>query len=606
LKDFLHADRPHIGLITNHGYGGADIPFGGAPDTGGQNVYVNAYARALDQLGYKVTIYARGGFPFHHSDDIREGEEFLTSNVRYVYVPGGGSEFIRKEDISTALIEEVWWIYDHIEFEAGRNGVLPWEYYEMINSHYWDAGVIAVSLIVKWQNDLTARMIQKLTEDVVSPVNFRKFSNERHYHSVSKAPAYSLGKLLLDSIADTNYIYQEEIMKRAFENWCEKSKLARQISENLGGHIEWRDLRSSVAAATKELRPLVLSQVLGAAVFGQQVHPAIFERTEFRKYRNFDEMETFGDIMLNALTRVNKHVWTPHSLGVIKEWNFRKKPDEVKRELKFRERRSHERLICDYTPALGATSYEIAESLVANYGADINDVLFFPPGVDMSIFHEYTDREMKDLYRYLEKKTGLSATDIADKLIIFEASRMDVTKRKDVILRAFRDVVQRGCRDCILIIGGGPDNDVFKSLQQELEASPDLSGRAFLLGFVEDEFMPLLFSRCDIYISASEMEGFGMSVAQAAADGKPIISSDKIPFTSYYLENEAFIVPAGDTDGFTDSMEQLIRDEELRLKMGHRTREKAMGLKWENLTRQFLLNLNTKNFNIPITEKLLN
>ncbi len=61
---FARAERPQIALITNHGYGGVEIPIGGAPDTGGQNVYVNQLATALDELGFKVTVFARGGFPF--------------------------------------------------------------------------------------------------------------------------------------------------------------------------------------------------------------------------------------------------------------------------------------------------------------------------------------------------------------------------------------------------------------------------------------------------------------------------------------------------------------------------------------------------------------
>ena len=73
---FRSSDCPEIALITNHGYGGCEIPFGGAPDTGGQNVYVNTLATKLEKLGYKVTIFARGGFPHFESDAMRRGVEF--------------------------------------------------------------------------------------------------------------------------------------------------------------------------------------------------------------------------------------------------------------------------------------------------------------------------------------------------------------------------------------------------------------------------------------------------------------------------------------------------------------------------------------------------
>jgi len=112
----------------------------------------------------------------------------------------------------------------------------------------------------------------------------------------------------------------------------------------------------------------------------------------------------------------------------------------------------------------------------------------------------------------------------------------------------------------------------------------------------------MMFSLCDIYVSASEMEGFGMSVAQAALVAKPIVSSDKIPFTGFYLKEEAIIVPAGDINGFSEGIEMLIKNKSEREKRGKKIQEKSMGLEWENLTKNFILDLNKKNINISVTE----
>ena len=601
IQDFHKSARPQIALITNHGYGGVSIPYGGAADTGGQNVYVNSYARALDNLGYKVTIYARGGFSFYESDRLRSGEELLTPNVRYVYVPGGGSEFIRKEDISIALIEELEWMYAQIEKEAADNNQFPWQYYAMVNTHYWDAGVLGVSLVVKWQNDVCARMIQHLTEGLVKEKKLKKFFSKRHSSSISKAPAYSLGKLLMDSVAGKDYVHDEETMTRVFETWADQSPLAKQISEAVGEHIDWKNLRSTIAASTVPLRPLVLAEVLGNAILNQQIHKAVFEDPAFRKYRSYDELETFRDVLEKAHHGINKHVWTPHSLGVIKEWNFRKKPVEVQRNLKFRERRSHERMICDYTPAFGATSYEIAQSLVANYGAKIDDVLYYPPGVDINLFQNYDSGDINEVVAYLSQKTSIDIDTLNSSIVILESSRMDITKRKDVVVRAFEQVAAKDHR-VILLMSGGPENGVYHSLMDTIDNSDILKGRAHLLGYVEEKYLPLLFGFADIYVSASEMEGFGMSVAQAAVDGKPIVSSDKIPFTSYYIMDQALVVPAGDVGGFARAMEQLVNNEREREERGEEIKQKAMGLEWDNLTIQFIQDLNKKGFDIPVTE----
>ena len=600
-KSFIELKKPNLALITNHGYGGVEIPVGGAPDTGGQNLYVNAYAEALDKLGYKVTIYARGGFPFFESEKIREGQEFLTPNVRYVYVPGGGDAFIRKEDISIALNEELDWLYQHIAEEASVAGVLPWQYYQMINTHYWDAGVIGASLVAKWENDICYKIIEFMTSGVVSKKALTRFYNDRHFQSLGEATDFSLGELLLNSAAENTYVFKKEKMLDIFREWFEKSPIAPSY-DAIEKHVRWEDLLDTVAARSNELRPLVLAEVLGKSLMHLEVNDAAFDVAELRPYKDIDDLKTYQDLVHLATIDINKHVWTPHSLSVIKERNFKDKSDEINRKLKFRERRSHERMLCNFTPAFGATSYEIAECLITNYGVPSEALVFFPPGVDISLFREYTEEELEPLYTYLQKETGLSKEKIQHATVMFEASRMDATKRKDVLLNAFAKALENMDQDCLLLIGGGPDNDEFKSLQKILDTTPALKNKAFLLGFIPDEFLPKLFGFCDIYLSASEMEGFGMSVAQAAVAGKAIVSSDMIPFTNFFISEEAIIAPAGDVEAFAEGISFFIRNKKEREIRGMRAKEKAMEMEWKTLAKSFIFDLNKIKFNITIPE----
>ena len=65
-------------------------------------------------------------------EKMREGSEQLSEHVRYIYIPGGGNTFIRKEDIAIALDEETQWIERFISNEAGAIDVNPWEYYRTV------------------------------------------------------------------------------------------------------------------------------------------------------------------------------------------------------------------------------------------------------------------------------------------------------------------------------------------------------------------------------------------------------------------------------------------------------------------------------------------
>lgn len=455
-------ERPEILLITNHGYAGAEIPIGGAQDTGGQVVYVNALARALVEIGYEVTVMARGGFPGWDGGPLREGTEPICDHARYLFVPGGGDRFIPKEEISIALDEQVDWMIRYIHDRARERRVKPWEVFELINTHYWDAGVIG------------AQLVEQL----------------------------------------------------------------------------WRDVR---------LFKPPLDEVRG---------------------------------------RVDRHVWTPHSLGAIKERNFFDKPLQVRRELRFCERRGHERMLADRLMVFASTSPEITRSLGADYGVPTDHVVDFPPCVDTDCFRTYPDDDLGPAYDFLSEHSGIAARDLRWGRIVFEASRNDLTKRKDLLVDAF----ERRCGDLpgtFLVIGGGPDNDIHQDLLRRQAASSVLRERmVLLLGRIPDEVLYRLFSLADVYATPSEMEGFGMSAAQAAAAGTALVASDTVPFATQFVPDHAVVVPAGDTDAFGRAIRGLLDDREDRERRATALAAATAELAWVPVARRFLDQLRAKGFDI--------
>lgn len=79
--------------------------------------------------------------------------------------------------------------------------------------------------------------------------------------------------------------------------------------------------------------------------------------------------------------------------------------------------------------------------------------------------------------------------------------------------------------DYHLIIGGtGP---LRKNLEQKIQ-SLDLGDRVTLLGYVEDEMMPALFTACDVFVLSSVMktEAFGIVQIEAMSCGKPVVATE--------------------------------------------------------------------------------
>lgn len=114
-----------IMMISTHGYVAAEAPLG-APDTGGQVVYVLELSKKLAQFGNKVDIWTRR---FEDQPEIEEVDE----NVRIIRVPCGGKDFIPKEYLYEKIPE---WVKNALGF-IKKNKLS----YSFVNSHYWDAGL---------------------------------------------------------------------------------------------------------------------------------------------------------------------------------------------------------------------------------------------------------------------------------------------------------------------------------------------------------------------------------------------------------------------------------------------------------------------------------
>lgn len=117
--------KKRIAFISTHGYVAAEPPLG-APDTGGQVVYILELAKKLGLLGYTVDIWTR-------QFEDQPQEEEVDEHVRILRSPCGGKDFIPKEYLYKKIPE---WSRNTLEYIRKNN-----LQYDFINSHYWDAGL---------------------------------------------------------------------------------------------------------------------------------------------------------------------------------------------------------------------------------------------------------------------------------------------------------------------------------------------------------------------------------------------------------------------------------------------------------------------------------
>jgi mannosylfructose-phosphate synthase len=110
-------------MLSLHGYVAADAELG-LPDTGGQVVFVLELAKRFAEMGHTVDVVTRRFEDQPEVDDIAPG-------ARVWRTPFGGSAFIRKEDMHDHLED---FVAAFLDVAAGGEG------YDVVSSHYWDAG----------------------------------------------------------------------------------------------------------------------------------------------------------------------------------------------------------------------------------------------------------------------------------------------------------------------------------------------------------------------------------------------------------------------------------------------------------------------------------
>ncbi|MCP4540771.1 MAG: glycosyltransferase family 1 protein [Chloroflexi bacterium] len=309
-------------------------------------------------------------------------------------------------------------------------------------------------------------------------------------------------------------------------------------------------------------------------------------------------------IMYNrTLAEQVKHVWIPHSLGIIKKRNV--SPDRWD-GLRVDERIAVERgMIEEEFDGIAATSSVIRQALEEDYEYG-GTTLFLPPCVDTERFYPQEMSDKHEVWEFLSRRCGLLSREVRECKIVTEISRTDTTKRKNVLIQAFA-IVQQSVPDSLLIISiDDSKQELAKKLEGLIRTLPaQVQEHIAVIGSVWD-ILPALYAVTDVYCTPSVMEGFGMSAQEAAATGVPVVASHLVPFATEYLlgqrnlkketDNQsvkqgdgALIVQADDVDGFARALEILLTDDNLRTEMGQNAyRITVPYFTWQNRVPAFL------------------
>ena len=157
--------------------------------------------------------------------------------------------------------------------------------------------------------------------------------------------------------------------------------------------------------------------------------------------------------------------------------------------------------------------------------------------------------------------------------VIGAVSRLRHEKGIDLLIEAFNQLIKRGVNAHLLLVGNGPDE---KTLKDNVQLY-GLNSSVTFCGETNWERAMQLMSLMDIVVVPSRFEGFGLTAAEAMAMSKSVVASDTSGLKEVVSDGETGILfPVGDVTALKRALEKLIKDPQMRKRLGVAGKERVL------------------------------
>lgn len=186
------------------------------------------------------------------------------------------------------------------------------------------------------------------------------------------------------------------------------------------------------------------------------------------------------------------------------------------------------------------------------YGLDAKRVFVYPSGgIDPEVFHPLPEARTKEVKADLGLDPGF--------MTVCFAGRITEGKGWDTYLEAVAEVLSRGRRLNVLLVGSGDQDAECAALMKRL----GLDGVVVRMGLQPQERLCELYNAADVFVfpGRRESESLGLVAIEAMACGTPVVASD-FAAPKYYVKHgvNGIKIPVGDCAALADALESLELD----------------------------------------------
>jgi mannosyltransferase len=184
-----------------------------------------------------------------------------------------------------------------------------------------------------------------------------------------------------------------------------------------------------------------------------------------------------------------------------------------------------------------------------------------------------------DLYRPpADRKAAFTESGLPGKYCIGAFGRVRRQKGTDLLVEAMCRLLPRYPDFSAVVIGlvTVDNRPFFEGLKQEVAAA-GLAKRVRFLGELPIEEVPVWYQRISIYVFASRVEGFGLTILEAMAAGDAVVATRAGAAEMIITDGEdGVLAPVGDVEALVAALEPLMRQPERIDEIGRRARERVV------------------------------